>query len=229
VRDRSHRYYSALFVISSFLTPLMLGVVAGGALLGAAAPLEAGFYAGFVRPWANLFCFSVGVFTCVLFAFLAAVYLIGETRDPAMRGIFTRRAMIANALAILIGVTVFVTAEIDGLALARLFAARVVSVGSMISATVILLPLWIAIRKNRVQMARVLVAVQVGLVLIGWFRLQFPVIINSQIHPWTIYSAAAPEPTLRYLLYALVIGSVIIFPALIYLLKIFKLSETERA
>ena len=229
VRDRSHRYYSALFVISSFLTPLMLGVVAGGALLGAAAPLEAGFYAGFVRPWANLFCFSVGVFTCVLFAFLAAVYLIGETRDPAMRGIFTSRAMIANALAILIGVTVFVTAEIDGLALARLFAARVVSVGSMISATVILLPLWIAIRKNRVQMARVLVAVQVGLVLIGWFRLQFPVIINSQIHPWTIYSAAAPEPTLRYLLYALVIGSVIIFPALIYLLKIFKLSETERA
>jgi cytochrome d ubiquinol oxidase subunit II len=207
----------------------MLGVVAGGALLGATAPLEAGFYAGFVRPWANLFCFSVGVFTCVLFAFLAAVYLIGETRDPAMRGIFTSRAMIANALAILIGVTVFVTAEIDGLALARLFAARVVSVGSMISATVILLPLWIAIRKNRVQMARVLVAVQVGLVLIGWFRLQFPVIINSQIHPWTIYSAAAPEPTLRYLLYALVIGSVIIFPALIYLLKIFKLSETERA
>ena len=229
VRDRSHRYYSALFVISSLLTPLMLGVVAGGALLGATAPLEAGFYAGFVRPWANLFCFSVGVFTCVLFAFLAAVYLIGETRDPAMRGIFTSRAMIANALAILIGVTVFVTAEIDGLALARLFAARVVSVGSMISATVILLPLWIAIRKNRVQMARVLVAVQVGLVLIGWFRLQFPVIINSQIHPWTIYSAAAPEPTLRYLLYALVIGSVIIFPALIYLLKIFKLSETERA
>ena len=229
VRDRSHRYYSALFVISSLLTPLMLGVVASGALLGAAAPLEAGFYAGFVRPWANLFCFSVGVFTCVLFAFLAAVYLIGETRDPAMRGIFTSRAMIANALAILIGVTVFVTAEIDGLALARLFAARVVSVGSMISATVILLPLWIAIRKNRVQMARVLVAVQVGLVLIGWFRLQFPVIINSQIHPWTIYSAAAPEPTLRYLLYALVIGSVIIFPALIYLLKIFKLSETERA
>jgi hypothetical protein len=98
VRDRSHRYYSALFVISSFLTPLMLGVVAGGALLGATAPLEAGFYAGFVRPWANLFCFSVGVFTCVLFAFLAAVYLIGETRDPAMRGIFTSRAMIANAL-----------------------------------------------------------------------------------------------------------------------------------
>jgi cytochrome d ubiquinol oxidase subunit II len=228
VRDRSHRYYSALFVIASFLTPLMLGVVAGGALLGADGPVQAGFYAAFVRPWANLFSFSVGVFTCVLFAFLATVYLIGETSDPEMRRVFARRAMIANALAILIGVAVFVAAELDGLALARLFAATAVSVGSMLGATVILLPLWIAIRRGHVQTARILVALQVGLVLIGWFGLQFPLMINSRIQPLTIYTAAAPGATLRYLLYALVAGSVIIFPALIYLLKIFKLSQTEQ-
>jgi cytochrome d ubiquinol oxidase subunit II len=228
VRDRSHRAYSALFVISSFLTPLMLGVVAGGALLGAASPPQAGFYAAFVRPWANLFSFSVGVFTCVLFAFLAAVYLLGETSNPAMRRIFARRAVIANVLAIAVGITVFVAAQIDGLVLARLFAASTVSVGSMIGATVMLLPLWVAIGKNRVQIARILVAVQVGLVLIGWFRLQFPVMINSQIQPLTIYNTAASESTLRYLLYALLAGSVIIFPALIYLLKIFKLSEADR-
>ena len=76
-------------------------------------------------------------------------------------------------------------------------------------------------------MARMLVAAQIGLVLIGWFRLQFPVIINSKSSPLTIYTAAAPEPTLRYLLYALIAGSLIIFPALFYLLKIFKLSETR--
>jgi cytochrome bd ubiquinol oxidase subunit II len=145
VRDRTHRYYSAIFVISSFLAPLMLGVVAGGALLGATNPVEAGFYAAFIRPWANLFCFSVGLFTCVLFAFLAAVYLIGETGDPAMRRIFVRRAKVANALAIIVGIAVF--------------------------------------------------------------------------------AAAAPEPTLLYLLYALLVGSVIIFPSLFYLLKVFKLSK----
>ena len=225
--DYSHRYYSAIFRISSFLAPLMLGVVAGGALLGAAGPVESGFYAGFVRPWANLFCFSVGVFTCVLFAFLAAVYLIGETSDPAIRRIFVRRAMIANALAIVAGVIVFVAAELDGFPLARRFAGRGVSLASMIGATAILLPLWIAIKRGRVRMARVLVAVQVGLVLLGWFRLQFPVIINSQSTPLTIYTSAAPEPTLRYLLYALVVGSVIIFPALTYLFKIFKFGEAE--
>jgi cytochrome d ubiquinol oxidase subunit II len=76
-------------------------------------------------------------------------------------------------------------------------------------------------------MARVFVAAQVGLVLIGWFRLQFPIIVNSPTTPLTIYTAAAPEATLRYLLYALLAGSALIFPALFYLLKIFKLRDAE--
>jgi cytochrome d ubiquinol oxidase subunit II len=226
-RDRSHRYYSAIFIVSSFLTPLMLGVVAGGTLLGASSPIEAGFYAAFVRPWTNLFCFSVGVFTCVLFAFLAAVYLIGETKDADIKAIFVRRAVILNALAVLVGALVFIAAELDGLELIRLFAARALSLGSMIAATLILVPLWIAIRRNAVQIARILAAAQVALVLFGWFRLQFPLIINSRSDPLTIYTAAAPEPALRYLLYALIAGSAIVLPALIYLLKIFKLSEAE--
>ena len=114
VRDRWQRYYSAIFVVSSFLTPLMLGVVAGGMLLGAVAPIEQGFHAAFVRPWANLFCFSVGVFTSVLFAFLAAVYLIGETDDAELKSIFIRRALILNALAIIVGVAVFIAPRFLG-------------------------------------------------------------------------------------------------------------------
>jgi cytochrome d ubiquinol oxidase subunit II len=63
----------------------------------------------------------------------------------------------------------------------------------------------------------------VALVLVGWFRLQFPVIINSRTDPLTIYTSAAPETTLRYLLYALIGGSLVVFPALFYLLRTFKL------
>jgi cytochrome d ubiquinol oxidase subunit II len=132
-----------------------------------------------------------------------------------------------NALAVFVGALVFGAAHMDGLELVRLFAAKAVSPAAMLGATLILMPLWIAIRRDAVQIARILVAGQVGLVLIGWFRLQYPAIINSRIEPLTIYTAAAPEPTLRYLLYALIGGSVIIFPALIYLLTIFKLSEAD--
>jgi len=97
----------------------------------------------------------------------------------------------------------------------------------MIGATLLLVPLWIAIRRDAIQSARILVATQVGLILIGWFRLQFPEIINSRSDPLTIYAAAEPEPTLRYLLYAIIAGSAIIFPALVCLLKIFKVSDTD--
>jgi len=227
IQDQSQRYYSAIFIISSFLTPLMLGIVAGATLLGASRPIEEGFYAAFIQPWANLFCFSVGAFTGVLFALLAAVYLLGETQDSEMKQIFARRALVLNVLAIILGASVFVAAEIDGLALARLFIGKAVSIASMIGATLLLVPLSIAIRRDAVHSARILVAAQVGLVLIGWFRLQFPVIINSRSDSLTIYHAAAPEPTLRYLLYALIAGSAIIFPALVYLLKVFKVSDSD--
>jgi len=228
VRDRSQSYYSAIFVASSFLTPLMLGVVAGGMLLGALSPIEEGFYAAFVRPWANLFCFSVGVFTCVLFGFLAAVYLIGETNDREVKSMFVRRALILNAVALAVGVAVFIAAQIDDLQLARLFVGKSLSLACMIGATLLLIPLWLAIRKDAVQGARAFVAAQVALVLIGWLRLQFPMIINSKIDPLTIYTAAAPAFTLRYLLYELIGGSVIIFPALGYLLMVFKSSDGKK-
>jgi cytochrome d ubiquinol oxidase subunit II len=205
----------------------MLGVIAAATLLGAFGPMEESFYGAYIRPWANLFCLSVGVFTGVLFTFLAAVYLIGETTDPELKWLFMRRALLLNALAVLVGALVFVAAELSGLALVRLFAGKAISLASMIGATLILVPLWIAIRRNRLQIARVLVATQVALVLIGWFRLHYPAIINSPIEPLTIYTAAAPEATLRYLLYALIGGSLLIFPALIYLLAIFKLSEAD--
>jgi cytochrome bd-type quinol oxidase subunit 2 len=132
-----------------------------------------------------------------------------------------------NGLAILAGVAVFIAAEIDGLELARLFAGRALSLASMIGATLILIPLWIAVGRNAVQIARIAVAAQGGLVLIGWFRLQFPVIINSESVPLTIYTSAAPEPTLRYLLYALIGGSAVVLPAFVYLLVVFKAREAD--
>jgi cytochrome d ubiquinol oxidase subunit II len=225
VRDRSHRYYAAIFILSSFLTPFMLGVIAGGMLLGRNAAPELGFFAAFLQPWMNVFSFSVGGFTCVLFAFLAAVYLLGETQEPEMRRIFMQRARICNGAAVVVGALVFLCAHLDGIELPRRFAVDLVCIGSMGGATLLLAPLWLAIRKGAVHMARVLAAAQVGLILLGWFRVQFPVILHAATGPITLYNAAAPEATLRVLCYALLAGSALIFPALAYLLWVFK---TER-
>jgi cytochrome bd ubiquinol oxidase subunit II len=227
VRDRSQRAYSAIFVASSFLAPVMLGVTAGGLLLGTSSPAAAGFVAAFVRPWANPFCFSVGVFTCVLFAFLAAVYLIGETQDLELKRLFVGRAMAANGLAIVAGLAVFGAAAIDGLPLAGIFLGTPLSLVAMMGATLILAPLWLAIGRGAAHPAPLQGAPPVARLRNGWVGVEFTLIVNSPGAPHTIYGAAAPETTLRYLLYALIGGALVIFPALIYLFKVFKLSEAE--
>src|SRR6185295_9210760 len=48
-------------------------------------PGRAGFYEGYVAPWLTPFGVGVGLLTLALFAFLAAVYLTVEAREPALR------------------------------------------------------------------------------------------------------------------------------------------------
>jgi cytochrome bd ubiquinol oxidase subunit II len=220
--DASQKYYTAIFIFSSFLTPFMLGTIAGALLLGRTPDMQNGFAVAFLNPWLNLFSLSVGLFTCVLFAFLAAVYLIGETKDESIRKLFIRNAFIANVAAIVSGIFVFIAAEISNLEIARFFSNHIIGIASVFAATFLLLPLWTVIRKRHLQWARFLAAAQVGFILLGWFGLQAPMIVMSPQGPVSFYNSAAPEPTLRLLLYALLAGSAIIFPSLFYLLKVFK-------
>ena len=225
VKGRSQDYYSLVFMISSLLTPFAMGAIAGGMILGKVAEPSEGFYAAFVAPWFNLFSFSLGAFTCVLFAFLASVYLIGESQDVAVRALFIARVKWTNLLAMVTGALVFIAAEFANLKLLRDFTAGPILLAMMAAVTLLLIPLWMSIHRRRDHWARVIVAAQVGLIVIGWFRLQFPVFITSENGPVSIYTAAAPEATLRVLLWALIVGSCLIFPALIYLLMIFKRSD----
>jgi cytochrome d ubiquinol oxidase subunit II len=219
-QDTTHEAYSGIFMASSLLTPLMLGVIAGASFRGSTPHPGASFHAVYIAPWCNAFSFAIGIFTGAIFAFLAAVYLVGEAPDPALRAIFTRRARAANVAVVLVGALVFLIAESEGLGLLSAFLKHAPSLLCMTAATVLLLPLWRSLNHGRTSLARVFAAVQVTLVLLGWFGLRLPALFGSL----TIYEAAAPEPVLCALLGALVVGSALIFPALAYLLWVFKLS-----
>jgi cytochrome d ubiquinol oxidase subunit II len=228
VKDNSQTYYSALFVTSSFITPLMLGTIAGAVFLGRIPGANPTFASTYLNPWLNVFSFSVGIFAGVLFAFLAAVYLIGESSDFSVREIFKRRARALNVIAIVSGVLVFMAAEVDGLSLITIFTSDAFALACMALASVFFMPLWFCIWRGRVQWARVFVASQVGLILLGWLKLQFPslmVVRAGSFDALTIYNTAAPEATLRFLMWALLGGSALIFPALIYLMIVFKRAD----
>lgn len=218
VKDRSQQYYTWVFMFASVLTPFMLGTIAGALFLGRIPQSGSDFAESYVLPWFNLFSFSVGLLTCVLFAFLAAVYLVGEAHTEELAKLFSKRARAANLVAVFSGGLVFICAWWDGLGLIQRFLSSPVSLACMILATLILIPLWKCLHQRRSRLARVLAAAQVTLVLLGWAKLQFPILFGSL----TVFNSAAPEVTLQWLVGALVVGSAIIFPALFYLLHIFK-------
>lgn len=226
VRDDSQRYYNAIFAWSSLLSPWFLGVIAGGVILGRSPLLGADFYASYVAPWCNLFCASLGLLVCALFAFLAAVYLLGETADPALRPPLVRQVMATQGAIIVGGLLVFLCAQLDGLPLARRFLSDPVSLAAMGLASGLVLPLIWLIRDQHVLAARGVAAAQAVLILTGWFKLQFPVLM-AQAGPGekpalTYLQAAAPIETQKQLLYALIVGCLLILPALYVLFRVFK-------
>jgi cytochrome d ubiquinol oxidase subunit II len=196
----------------------MLGIVAGAILLGRLGDPQEGFYAVFVGPWLNLFSFSIGIFTCAIFSFLAAVYLIGENPNESVRKLFVARAQAANIAVVGLGGFVFLAASLDGLDLFSRFLKDPMTLACMTLATALLVPLWLRLAQRSTLLIRVLAASQMSLILLGWFKLQFPTLIGTV----TLYNAAAPLPTMQFLLAALIVGCVFIFPALFYLFRIFK-------
>ena len=231
VHDQSQTYYSFIFRFSSILTPIVLGMIAGASILGKVLDFrpDLSFYDIYLSSWLNLFCLSVGLFVCVLFSFLAAVYLIGETEDDELREIFVTRAKVANCIAVVTGLIVFLTAQIEGLPLLANFLKVKGSFFCMAGATFILYPLWKSLIARKVFSSRILAAAQVSLILVGWFWMQFPVLISKKhsagLDSLTIYNTAASNSTLLYLGYALVGGMLVVLPALVYLLIVFKIGE----
>jgi cytochrome d ubiquinol oxidase subunit II len=229
-----YRTYSRVFAGSSLWTSFFLGTLVGAMTLGRIDPTAQDFYSLYITPWLNEFCMALGLYACALFAFLAAVYLIGEADDPELKAVFKKRAIWSGLSAVILGGVVFLSAEMDGLPLTRDFFHDPISIGAFIGATCLWFPFWRDLSHGKDLMrTRIMGAAIVSLVLIGWLAVQFPLAIRftpgSQITLGiTFQEAAAPPATLRALLGALVSGALLIFPALGYLLKIFKWKMVEK-
>ncbi len=224
--DADQRRWGRIFASASVVTPLLLGICIGAVAAGrVGGPMEGGFVERFVRPWLTPFSFAVGAFTLALFAFLAAVYLTMETRDPELREDFRRRALGA-------AVAVFLAAGI-ALLLALAGGAPLVRRGLLgsawalpfhlatgVSAVAVIAALW----TRRYPLARIAAGLQVSLILWGWAASQYPYLLPPG---FTVESAAAPPVTLRLVLGALVLGGLVLGPSLRYLFRVFKSAPAD--
>jgi cytochrome d ubiquinol oxidase subunit II len=226
VKGRSQRPYSIFFILSSVWTPFCLGVVTGALVPGGIDPDATGYLEGYVSPWLRPFPLALGLFTVCLFAFLAAVYLIGECPAGPIRKRFARRAVIASAAAVIAGGAVFWAAEEDGVNMIGRFQESAAAIACVIAATLVLPLLLLAIRREKGWIARSLAGIQIALILGAWFAVQFPVLVKMRNgRDLTFFNTQAPAATLHHLALALLVGSALVLPSLYYLLRVFKSSE----
>src|ERR1700748_356364 len=76
VVDNMQKVYNKIFVYSSFITPLFLGIIAGSAVSGRIDPNADTFLSAYIFSWLNWFSVTIGLFTAALCGFIAAIFLI---------------------------------------------------------------------------------------------------------------------------------------------------------
>jgi cytochrome d ubiquinol oxidase subunit II len=213
--DRVQARWGLVFSGSSVLAPLVLGVVVG-ALASGRVRVAARGAAPFA--WLAPFPLAVGLFAAALFAYLAAVYLAVEA-EGSLREDFRRRAIAAGAAvfgcAALAAALSFREAPLVFAGLTRRAWSLPLHLGTGGAA----LAAFVLLARGRVRAARAAAVAQVTLIVVGWGASQYPYLVVPDV---TLASASAPRSTQVALLWALAAGSLLLFPALALLFKVFK-------
>ena len=214
------RRWGIVFGVASIMTPVLLGMSLGAVSSGTLrVNLDEVMIVGAV-PWLTPVALAMGFLALGLCAYLAAVFLMNETRG-ALREDFRRRALLAGtyvvALSALTLPLLYVEAPHLWANLASWRAAPVLVVG-VGSALVSGWALWWP-SDRRVRLARVASVVQIICLLGGWGLAQYPYIIYPDV---TLSNAAAPAATLRFVLWTLPFGFALLLPSLWLLFKVFK-------
>ena len=216
--ERGRQRWERAFPLPSVATPVLLGTIIGAIATGRlTSHPEAGF--PLFSSWLRLFPLTVGLFTLAIFSYLAAVYLTLETSDAALQDDFRRRALVSAVVVGALAYAVYLLARrdaplvFDGLDDSPWGLPVRIATGAC--AILALAGLWF----RWYQWARAAAMVQVALILWGCALAQNPYIVPPDL---TVQNSAAPPLIQKWLLGALAAGSLILFPSIYYLFRVFK-------
>ena len=208
--------WGAVFGAASTITPLLLGMCMGAVATGDIRLLHGQtFVEG--AAWLAPVAIACGLLALSLCAYLAAVFLILETSGDLQED-FRSRALIAGTFTVALSVLALPLIRSraphlwDGLLSLR--AAPIVTIGVIAA----LAAGWL-LRIRKYRAARFAAVLQILALLGGWMAAQYPYIVYPDI---TIRSAAAPNETLRFFVFTLPVGALLLGPSLWYLFHVFK-------
>jgi cytochrome d ubiquinol oxidase subunit II len=211
------RTLGAVFALSSVLTPFFLGTVLGGVASGR---VPVGNAAGDpISSWVNPTSMLVGVLAVLTGAYLAAVYLAGDSvraARPDLARAFRARALGAGLAAGAVAIGGLAVLRGDAPTLyAGLTSGRGVPLIALSAAggVATLALVWF----RRFGPARLTAAVAVGCLTVGWALAQSPYVLPGRL---TLDAAAAADSTLVAVLVSAGVGIVVLVPSLWLLFRL---------
>jgi cytochrome d ubiquinol oxidase subunit II len=217
------RFLGAGFALSSLATPYFLGAVVGGVASGR---VPAGIAAGdVITSWVNPTSVLGGVLAVLVCAYLAAVFLCADARregDGALAEAFRLRALGTAAVTGALGLAGLLVLRADARLLFDRLTGRAAPVVAL-SVVAGVTALWLLATRRYVP-ARAASALAVTAILVGWAIAQYPYLLLPEM---TIDEAAGGRATLVAMLVALIVGAVILVPALVYLYTLFQRSPNR--
>lgn len=229
VVDNMQKVYNKIFVYSSFVTPFFLGVIAASAVSGRIDLHANNFLSAYIFSWLNWFSVTVGFFTVAICGYLAAIFIIGETKDDVSRARFIRKAKHMNIATAICGALVFVAAHFEGIPVAAWLFNYTVGIIAIVSALLSLVLLWyLLLKKGKVIIIRVLAGFQVTMILLALTLRHYPnIVILKGGQYLSLMEHAGQEKTIYSLGMALLLGSIFILPALFYLIYSFQKNKGD--
>jgi len=222
----TQKIYNRIFVYSSFITPLFLGIIAGSAISRQIDLHAASFMDAYIFSWFNYFSVAVGLFTVALSGYLAAIYLIGEADNDHDARRFIVKAKVMNIIAVGCGGLVFIASEIENIHMAHWIFGNPVSLTAVIAASISLIASWVLINKGKRKIIRIGAGFQVTMILLAVGYMHYPYLIMIKGgQNLSLFAYQAPETTINDLGWGLFIGSFLILPSLFYLYYSFQKKE----
>jgi cytochrome d ubiquinol oxidase subunit II len=215
------RFFGACFALSSLATPFFLGTVVGGV---ASSRVPPGIAAGdVVTAWLNPTSVLGGVLAVLVCAFLAAVFLCLDGRregEDDLADQFRTRALGTAAVTGVVGlIGIFVLRADAPLLFAGLLGRALPVIIASVLAGLLTIALLVV---RRYRIARVSASVAVAAILVGWAVGQYPYLLLPYL---TIEDAAGARATLLAMTVALIVGSLVLVPALVYMFRLFSRPE----
>ncbi|RYY67780.1 MAG: cytochrome d ubiquinol oxidase subunit II [Chitinophagaceae bacterium] len=228
IKDDWQNIYNKIFRLSSFITPLFLGIIAASTVSGAIDKNAADFLSAYIFSWLNFFSLSVGLFTVAICAYLAAIFVIGETTSALQRNYFTLKAKEAILLVVIAGALVFAAAYFSKIPLFYWIFGDKIGLIAVSLASLSLITLFMNFKKGRPNLLRILAGFQVVMILVAATYSHYPNLILFKDGTYlSLIEHAGGEKTMESLGWALLIGSIFILPFLGYLIYSFKHRKTD--